>query len=142
MAENKKEEKKAETKLSANQQKVLDLVEKMSALELSTLVSAIEDTFGVTAAAPMAVAAAPAAGGDAQAEEDTAKSSYTIELTDAGEQKMAVLKAVKAATGLGLKEAKDLVDKAPTAIKEDVPAEEAEEIKKTIEEAGGKAELK
>ena len=113
----------------------------MSVLDLSELVTVLEDKFGVSAAAPVAVAAAGAAGGgeEAAAEE---KSSYNIELAEAGDQKIAVIKVVRELTGLGLKDAKDLVDKAPGVIKENVPAEEAEEMKKKIEEAGGKAELK
>lgn len=115
-------------------------IEEMSVLELSELVKVLEDKFGVSAAAPMAVAAAAPAGGEEAAAEE--KSSYTVELTDAGSQKIAVIKAVRAATDLGLKDAKDLVDKTPATIKENVPTEEAEEMKKQIEEAGGSVELK
>ncbi|PIT98316.1 MAG: 50S ribosomal protein L7/L12 [Candidatus Andersenbacteria bacterium CG10_big_fil_rev_8_21_14_0_10_54_11] len=114
-------------------------VEEMTVLELSELVKVLEKKFGVSAAAPMAMAAPAAAAEAAPAEE---KSSFTIELTEAGSQKIAVIKAVRAVTSLGLKDAKDLVDKAPAAIKENVPKEEAEAIKKQIEEAGGKVELK
>lgn len=116
-------------------------IEEMSVLELSELVKVLEDKFGVSAAAPVAIAAgAPAAGGEGEAAEE--KSSFTVELTDAGSQKIAVIKAVREATGLGLKDAKDLVDKAPAPIKENVPKEEAQELKTKIEEAGGKVELK
>ena len=115
-------------------------IEEMSVLELSELVKVLEEKFGVSAAAPMAVAAAPGAAGEEEAAEE--KSSYTIELTDAGAQKIAVIKAVRAVTELGLKDAKDLVDKAPATVKENVPTEEAEEIKKQLEEAGGSVELK
>lgn len=133
------EEKKAEVKLTADQKNVLEIVEKMTVLELSQLVKALEDKFGVTAAAPVAaVAAAPAAGGEAAAEE---KDSFNIMLKDAGSQKIAVIKAVKGATGLGLKEAKDLVDGAPGIVKENVKKEEAEELKKALEEAGATVEL-
>jgi len=128
--------------LNADQQKVLDAVASMSALDVSVLVKAFEEKFGVSAAAPaMMMAAGPGAGGDAAggAEE---KTEFTVELTDAGSSKIAVIKAVKAATGLGLADAKALVDGAPKAIKENVPKAEAEELKKNIEEAGGKAELK
>lgn len=115
-------------------------IEEMSVLELSELVKVLEDKFGVSAAAPavMMAGAAPAAG-EAAAE---AKSSFTVELADAGSQKIAVIKAVREITQMGLKDAKDLVDKAPAVIKENVPKEEAEEIKTKIEAAGGKVELK
>jgi large subunit ribosomal protein L7/L12 len=120
---------------------LVEQIEKMSVLDLSELVSILEDKFGVSAAAPAMMMAAPgAAAGAAPAEE--AKSSFTVELTDAGSNKIAVIKAVKAATGLGLAEAKALVDGAPAAVKENVPTAEAEELKKQIEEAGGKVTLK
>lgn len=137
------EKTKSETQEVKIPKKFADLVkhiEEMSVLELAELVKILEDKFGVSAAAPMAVAMAPAAGAaEAVAVE---KSSFTIELTDAGSQKIAVIKAVRAVTDLGLKDAKDLVDKAPATVKENVPTEEAEKIKKQIEEAGGKVELK
>jgi len=110
-------------------------------LDLSELVSILEDKFGVSAAAPAMMMAGPAAGGDAGAPAEE-KTEFTVELTDAGGTKIAVIKAVKAATGLGLADAKALVDGAPKAIKENIPKAEAEELKKAIEEAGGKAELK
>ncbi|MBI1834052.1 MAG: 50S ribosomal protein L7/L12 [Candidatus Andersenbacteria bacterium] len=115
-------------------------VEEMSVLDLSELVKVLEDKFGVSASAPMAMMAAPAAGGAGEAAPE--KSSFTVELTATGEQKIAVIKAVREVTGLGLKDAKDLVDKAPAPIKENVPKAEAEEMKKKIEAAGGKVELK
>jgi len=120
---------------------LVEEIEKMSVLDLSELVKVLEDKFGVSAAAPAMMMAAPgaAAGGEAAAEE---KTDFTVELTDAGSSKIAVIKAVKAATGLGLADAKALVDGAPKAIKENVPKAEAEELKKQIEEAGGKVELK
>jgi large subunit ribosomal protein L7/L12 len=133
-----KEEKKSDVKLTKEQEQVLEIVEKMSVLELSQLVKALEDKFGVTAAAPVAVAAAPAAG---EAKEEEEKSVFNIVLKDAGSQKIAVIKAVKAATGLGLKEAKDLVDSAPKPVKEGAKKEEAEELKKQLEEAGATVEL-
>lgn len=108
----------------------------MTVLELNTLVKAIEEKWGVSAAA--VAVAGPAAGG-AAAEE---KSDFKVELTSAGEQKIAVMKAVKEALGLGLKEAKDLVDGVPSVLKESAKKEEAEALKKAIEEAGGKVELK
>jgi len=117
-------------------------IEGLSALELSELVKALEDRFGVSAAAPMMMAAAPAAGG-AAAEAEEEKTHYTLMLTDAGAQKIAVIKAIREVLpDLGLKEAKDLVDAAPKAVKENMPKVEAEEAKKKIEAAGGKAELK
>lgn len=122
-------------------QELVKQIEEMSVLELSELVKVLEDKFGVSAAAPavmMAGGAAPAAG-EAAAE---AKSSFTVELADAGSQKIAVIKAVREITQMGLKDAKDLVDKTPAVIKENVPKEEAEEIKSKIEAAGGKVELK
>lgn len=140
MAEEKTDEKK-EVEVPKKFQDLVKQVEEMSVLDLSELVSVLEDKFNVSAAAPVAVAAAPAGGGDgSDAVEE--KSSFNIELTDAGSQKIAVIKAVREATGLGLKDAKDLVDKAPTTIKENVPKEEAEELKGKIETAGGKVELK
>lgn len=114
-------------------------IEKMSVLDLSELVKVLEDKFGVSAAAPaMMMAAAPAAGA-AAAEE---KTEFNVELADAGANKINVIKAVKEITGLGLAEAKALVDGAPKMVKEGVKKEEAEEMKKKIEEAGGKVNLK
>jgi len=115
-------------------------IEGMTVLELSELVKAIEDKFGVQAAMPAMVAAAPAAGASAAAAEE--KSAFTVVLTSAGTNKIAVIKEVRTMTSLGLKEAKDLVDSAPKPIKESVTKEEAEEMKKKIEAAGGKVELK
>lgn len=116
---------------------IVETIEKLSVLDLAELVKTLEDKFGVSAAAPVAVMAAGA--GAAAAEE---KSEFTVELTEAGSNKIGVIKAVREVTGLGLKEAKDLVDGAPKVIKENAPKAEAEEIKKKIEEAGGKAVLK
>lgn len=113
-------------------------LEGASVLELSELVKAIEEKFGVSAAA---VAAAPAAGAGAAGGEE-AKDSFTVVLAEAGEQKIAVMKVVKEVLGLGLKEAKDLVDAAPSTLKDGMKKEEAEAFKKQIEEAGGKIELK
>jgi large subunit ribosomal protein L7/L12 len=129
-----------EIKLSDAAQKVLDAVEKLSVLELAELVKAMEEKFGVSAAAPVAVAAAGGAGGDAGAAEE--KDSFDVVLTDAGAQKIQVIKVVREITGLGLKEAKDLVDGAPKAVKEGVKKEEAEELKAKIEEAGATVEVK
>ena len=115
---------------------LLDKIEAMSVLDLNELVKAIEEKFGVSAAA--VAVAGPAAGG-AAAEE---KSTFTVVLASAGEQKIGVMKAVKEALGLGLKEAKDLVDGAPATLKDGMKKEEAEALKKAVEEAGGKVELK
>lgn len=114
---------------------LIDKIEAMSVLELNELVKAIEEKFGVSAAAM----AAPAAGAGEAVEE---KDSFNVELTAAGEQKIAVMKVVKEALGLGLKEAKDLVDAAPSMLKEGMKKAEADELKKKIEEAGGKVTLK
>ena|SRR3989344_4150076 len=116
-------------------------VEEMSALELSELVKVLEERFGVSAAAPMVMAGGVAAGDGVAAGEDE-KTSFTIELTAAGDQKINVIKAVREATSLGLKDAKDLVDSAPATIKEGVSKEEAAEIKKKLEEAGAAVTLK
>jgi large subunit ribosomal protein L7/L12 len=119
---------------------LVDQIDKLSALELSEFVKVLESHYGVSAAAPMAMmAAAPAAGGAGAAEE---KTSFTVELTSAGGNKISVIKAVKEITGLGLKEAKDIVDGAPKAIKEGVAKADAEEMKKKLEEAGATVTLK
>lgn len=130
------DEKKELPKLSANGEKVLEIVEKMSVLELADLVKVMEDKFGVSAAAPVAMAAAPAV-----AEEVEEKSSFDIVLKEAGANKIGVIKVVRGLTELGLKEAKDLVDSAPQTIKEGVSKDEAEDIKKQFEEAGATVEL-
>ena len=119
---------------------VLDSLGKMTVLELVELKNAIEEEWGVTAAAPVAVAAAPAAGDGAAVEEE--KDSFDVVLTGAGDKKIQVIKVVRAVTGLGLKEAKDLVDAAPGAVKEGAAKEEAESIKAQLEEAGASVELK
>ena len=145
------EAKKDETKEAATEDKAVEVpkkfaklveeIEKMSVLDLSELVKVLEDKFGVSAAAPVAMAAAPgAAGGDADAAPE--KSEFNVELTAVGDNKINVIKAVREVTGLGLKEAKDMVDGAPKVIKESVAKADAEEMKKKIEEAGGTAELK
>ena len=121
---------------------ILKAIEEMSVMELVELISAIEEKFGVTAAA--AVAAAPAAAAGDAADGDTAeeKDEFDVVLSAAGDQKVQVIKAVRAITGLGLKEAKDLVDGAPNTLKEGVKKEEAEEMLKQLSEAGATAELK
>lgn len=137
-AEEKKDEPKAE--VPAKFKKLVEEVESMSVLELSELVKALEDRFGVSAAAPMAMAAAPAAGEGGDGAED-AKSEYTIVLKDGGAQKINAIKAVREISGLGLAESKAIVDGAPKTVKENVPKDEAEEAKKKLEEAGATVEL-
>ncbi|GKW47655.1 MULTISPECIES: 50S ribosomal protein L7/L12 [unclassified Planococcus (in: firmicutes)] len=117
------------------QEQILDAIKEMTVLQLNDLVKAIEDEFGVTAAAPVAAAAA----GGAAAEEQT---EFDVILASAGDQKIKVIKAVREVTGLGLKEAKALVDEAPKALKEGVSKEEAEEIKAKVEEVGASVEVK
>ena len=118
---------------------VLSYIEKANIVEISELVKDIEEKFGVSAAAPVAVAVAPVAGDSAAAAEQT---EFDVVLTAAGQTKIAVIKAVRAITSLGLKEAKELVDSAPKAVKEKVSQAEADEVKKTLEEAGATVELK
>ena len=120
---------------------VISYLESANMLEISDLISEIEDKFGVSAAAPIAVAgaAAPAAGGAEQTEE---KTEFDVELTSPGEKKIAVIKTIREITSLGLKEAKDLVDGAPTVVKEAVTKDEASEIQKKLEEAGATVTLK
>ncbi len=120
-----------------NQDQIIEAVEKMSVMELNTLVKAIEEKWGVSATA---VAAAPAAGAGA-GDAGEAKSTFTVKLVDAGASKIGVIKVVKDVLGLGLKEAKDLVDAAPSDLKKDVKKEDADELKKKLEEAGAKVEL-
>ncbi|OGC08214.1 50S ribosomal protein L7/L12 [candidate division WOR-1 bacterium RIFOXYD2_FULL_36_8] len=120
-------------------EEVISLVEGLTVLELSDLVKQMEDKFGVTAAAPVAVAAAQGAGAAYEAE---VKDEFDVILTSAGDKKIQVLKVVREVTGLGLKEAKELVDSAPKPVKEALKKEEAEEIKKKLEAEGAKVEIK
>lgn len=120
-------------------EEILEAISNMSVLELSELVKAIEDKFGVSAAAPVAVAAAPATGAAAAAEE---KTEFDVVLKEIGEKKIQVIKAVREITGLGLKDAKALVDGAPKEVKTGVAKAEAEEMKKKLEDAGATVELK
>ena len=120
-------------------EEILEAISNMSVLELSELVKAIEDKFGVSAAAPVAVAAAPAAGAAAAAEE---KTEFDVVLKEIGEKKIQVIKAVREITGLGLKDAKAIVDGAPKEVKTGVAKAEAEEMKKKLEEAGATVEMK
>ena len=123
----------------SNVETILESIEKLTLLEAAELVKAMEEKFGVSAAAPVAVAAAPAAAGEAAAEE---ASEVSVILAAAGANKIAVLKEVRAITGLGLKEAKDLVDGAPKPVKEGIKKEDAEAIKKQLEAAGATVEIK
>ncbi|GIR02021.1 MAG: 50S ribosomal protein L7/L12 [Gammaproteobacteria bacterium] len=121
---------------------ILKAIEEMSVMELVELISAIEEKFGVTAAAAVAAAPAAAAGDAAGGDAAEEKDEFDVVLSAAGDQKVQVIKAVRAITGLGLKEAKDLVDGAPNTLKEGVKKEEAEEMLKQLSEAGATAELK
>ncbi len=126
--------------MAASKAEILDTIASMTVLELSELIKEMEEKFGVSAAAAaVAVAAAPAAGGAAAAEE---KTEFTVVLTSAGEKKVEVIKVVRAATGLGLKEAKDLVDGAPKPVKEGISKADSEALKKQLEEAGASVEIK
>mgnify|MGYP001570019882 CR=1 FL=1 len=120
---------------------LVEQIEKLSVLELSEFVKVLEEKFGVSAAAPMMMAAGLAAGAAGAAPADE-KSEFNVELTETGANKIAVIKVVREITGLGLKEAKDIVDGAPKAVKENVAKAEAENMKKKIEDAGGKVTLK
>lgn len=119
--------------------KIIEEVEKMTVLELSELVKALEEKFGVSAAAPVMVAAAGAAAGGEAAEE---KSTFNVELKSAGDQKIQVIKVIREVTGLGLKEAKDIVDAAPKTVKADMPKADAESLKEKLQAAGAVVELK
>ena len=123
-------------------EEILSAIENMSVLELSELVKALEEKFGVSAAVPVAVAAVPAAAGAAAPAEVEEKTEFDVILITAGDKKIPVLKVVREITGLGLKEAKDLVDNAPKPVKEGIKKEEAEKIKAQLEEAGAQVEIK
>ena len=126
-----------------NKEEILSVIEKMTVLEVSELVKALEEKFGVSAAMPMMVGAMPGAGADGDGgEKKEEKTAFTVELTNAGAQKFQVLKALREVTNLGLKEAKDLADGAPKAVKEGVAKEEAEEMKKKLEAAGATVTIK
>ncbi len=125
--------------MATNLEKIADDLSKLSVMEAAELSNILEEKWGVSAAAPVAVAAAPAAGGEAAAEE---KDSFDVIMTSFGEKKIDVIKVVRTLTSLGLKEAKDLVESAPAPVKEGALKDEAEEIKKKLEEAGATVELK
>ncbi len=133
------EDTKKSVELKGDALKIAEMLEKMTVLEVADLVKGLEEKFGVSAAAPMAAAAAAPVAAVAAEEE---KTSFNVELTEAGANKIAVIKVVKAVTGLGLKEAKDLVDGAPKMVKEDMKKEDAEKLKAELEEAGAKVTLK
>ena len=122
-----------------DRQQIIEAIEKMTVVELADLVKELEEKFGVSAAAAV-VAAGPVAGAAPAAEEE--KTEFTVELTEIGPEKIKVIKVVRELTGLGLKEAKDLVDNAPKPVKENIQKEEAEEVKKKLEEVGAKVTLK
>ena len=127
--------------MAISKEEILDAIAEMSVMDIVALVEAMEEKFGVSAAAAVAVAA-PATGGDAGGAAEAEQTEFDVILTSAGDKKVNVIKAVRAITGLGLKEAKGLVDGAPSPIKEGVSKEDAEDVKSQIEEAGGSVELK
>jgi large subunit ribosomal protein L7/L12 len=126
--------------MAVSKEDILESISNMSVMDVVDLISAMEEKFGVSAAAPVAVAAGPAAGGEAAAAEE--KTEFDVVMTSFGSQKVPVIKAVREITGLGLKEAKDLVEGAPAAVKEGVAKDEADEIVKKLEEAGASVEVK
>ena len=126
--------------MAITKEEILDAISEMSVMDVVDLVKLMEEKFGVTAAAPVAAAAAPAAGDEAAAAEE--QSEFEIFLSDVGEKKIDVIKAVRAITGLGLKEAKAIVDGAPSSVKEGANKDEADQAKSQLEEAGAKVELK
>ena len=136
------EEEKPKIQLSEEMEGMIKSIEDMSVLQLSDLVKALEEKFGVSAAAPMAAMAVAGVPGAAAGGAEEEKSVFSVVLTDIGPKKINVIKEVRALTDLGLKEAKDLVEAAPTEVKEGIPKEEAEKMKKQLEEAGAKVELK
>ena len=126
--------------MAVSKEDILETISNMSVMDVVELIEAMEEKFGVSAAAPVAVAAGPAAGGEAAAAEE--KTEFDVVLASFGSQKVPVIKVVREITGLGLKEAKDLVESAPAAVKEGVAKDEAEEIQKKLEEAGATVEVK
>jgi large subunit ribosomal protein L7/L12 len=126
--------------MAVSKEDILDTISNMSVMDVVDLISAMEEKFGVSAAAPVAIAAGPAGGGEAAAAAE--QTEFTVMLASFGSSKVPVIKAVREITGLGLKEAKDLVEGAPTAVKEGIEAAEAEELKKKLEEAGATVEVK
>ena len=141
-AKEEKAEEKPKVQLSDKMEGIIKNIEDMSVLELSELVKALEDKFGVSAAAPVGVMAAPGAAGAAGGAEVEEKSVFSVVLADVGANKINVIKEIRTLTSLGLKEAKDLVEAAPKEVKTDVPKDEAEKMKKQLEGVGAKIELK
>ena len=141
-AEEKKEDSTPKVALSEKMEGFIKNIEEMSVLELSDLVKALEDKFGVSAAAPAAVAAAPGAAAGAAGAAEEVQSVFTVVLTEIGAKKINVIKEIRTLTNLGLKEAKDLVESAPADVKIDVQKDEAEKMKKQLEDVGAKVELK
>jgi len=137
-----KEDAKPKVKLSEKMKSMMDTIGEMSVLELSDLVKALEDKFGVSAAAPVAIAASGGAGGAVSGGAEEEKSVFTVILAEIGPKKINVIKEIRALTNLGLKEAKDLVEAAPKEVKDGLTKEEAEKMKKQLEGAGAKVELK
>ena len=135
-----KKEVKKDVKVPAKFKDLVGAIEKMSVIDLAELVKILEEKFGVSSQAPVAVAAPVAGGADAEAQEE--KSAFDVEITEAGSNKISVIKAIRTFVQIGLKEAKDLVDAAPKMLKEGVAKEEAEKMKKDLEEAGAKVTLK
>jgi len=129
-----------ETTMAVSKDDILETISNMTVMEVVDLISAMEEKFGVSAAAPVAVAAGPAAGGEAAAAEE--KTEFDVVLASFGSQKVPVIKVVRELTGLGLKEAKDLVEGAPSTVKEGVSKDEAADMKKKLEEAGASVEVK
>lgn len=132
----------ATEQMELSNEQILSAVEKMPVLQLAELIKMVEERFGVTAAAPMAMAAAPAGGGGGAAAAAEEKTAFDVVLTGAGDKKIQVIKVVRELTSLGLKEAKDLVEGAPKAVKTGVSKDEAESMKKKLEESGAKVEIK
>jgi len=128
--------------MAVSKEDILETLSNMTVMEVVDLIAAMEEKFGVSAAAAVAAAPAAAAGGDAEAGAAAEKDEFDVVLTGFGDKKVGVIKAVRAITGLGLKEAKDMVEGAPTPVKEGASKDEAEELKKQLEEAGGTVELK
>lgn len=126
--------------MAVSKEDILETISNMSVMDVVELIEAMEEKFGVSAAAPVAVAAGPAAGGEAAAAEE--KTEFDVVLASFGSNKVGVIKAVRAITGLGLKEAKDMVESAPAPLKEGVSKDEAEDVKKQLEEAGATVEVK
>ena len=126
--------------MAVSKEEILETISNMTVVEVVDLIEAMEEKFGVSAAAPVAAAAAPAAGGEAEAAEE--QTEFDVVLTGFGEKKVQVIKAIRGITGLGLKEAKELVEGAPSPVKEGVAKDEAEDLKKQLEEAGASVEVK